>query len=141
MTAFKRKIIVFICFILVFIIARVIFGTGCVDGFASQSIGSRGACSHHGGVSSVGGFFALVISCITSFILFKLIKVTITEEEIRQIRREYKNNDYNLNDMICYRCGGTVKSMKYKNDKFSYWVCKNIAKGECNTKPIKKIVQ
>ena len=140
MTTAKRNFIVFICFIIIFIIAKIVFGTGCVDGFASQSIGSRGACSHHGGVSHIGGFFALAVSCIISFILFKLLKVTITAEEIRQVRQEFKNHNYNLNDMICYRCGGKVISAKYKGDKFPYWACQKIAKGKCDTQPIKKFL-
>lgn len=116
------------------------FGAGCVDGFSSQSIGSQGACSHHGGVSKIGGFFALIVSSIFCFILFKCLRVTITNEEIKKIRQEYKNNNYNLKDKICYRCGGSIQSKKYKGDKFPYWACRNISNGKCDSQPIKKFL-
>lgn len=140
MTTYKRNLIVIISFILVFILVRVLFGAECVDGFASQSIGSRGACSHHGGVSNLGSIFAWIASFAISFILVKCLKITITSEEVAQVQREFKNRDYDLNKKICYRCGGRVVSMKYKNDKFPYWACKNIAKNRCDTKPIKKFL-
>ncbi|WP_368678890.1 hypothetical protein [Acinetobacter lactucae] len=138
MTRSKRNIRVFFTFVIVFIIARILLGSSCSDGFASLSIGSRGACSHHGGVSSVEGIIAIIIGAIASYLVFKLLKVTITDEEVRQVRREYKNVDYNLKDMICYRCGGKVKSVKFTGDKFPYWACVNTAKSKCDAKPIKK---
>ncbi|MDH2493357.1 hypothetical protein RFK95_17775 [Acinetobacter pittii] len=138
MTSSKRNTRVFFTFIIVFIIARILLGSSCSDGFASLSIGSRGACSHHGGVSSVEGIVAIIIAAVASYLAFKLLKVTITDEELEQVRSEYKNEDYNLKDMFCYRCGGKVKSVKFKGDKFPYWACENIAKSKCNAKPIKK---
>jgi len=137
-TRSKRNIRVFFTFVIVFIIARTLLGSSCSDGFASLSIGSRGACSHHGGVSSVEGIVAIIIAAVASYLVFKFLKVTITDEEVRQVRSEYKNLDYNLKDKVCSRCGGKVKSVRFKGDKFPYWACENIAKSKCNAKPIKK---
>jgi len=55
-----------ICFIVSAIILRMIFGPlTCADGWASSSIGSRGACSHHGGVeTNVKGAVALLIGFV-----------------------------------------------------------------------------
>ncbi|MFA2917574.1 hypothetical protein [Acinetobacter pittii] len=138
MTRSKRNIRVFFTFVIIFIIARILLGSSCSDGFASLSIGSRGACSHHGGVSSVEGIIAIIIAAFASYLVFKFLKVTITDEEVRKVRSEYKNVDYNLKDMVCKKCGGKVKSVKFKEDKFPYWACENIAKSKCNAKPIKK---
>ena len=42
-----------IFFIAILVLSNWLFGyTGCRDGWSSPSIGSRGACSHHGGVTS-----------------------------------------------------------------------------------------
>lgn len=138
MTRSQRNIRVFFTFVIVFIIARTLLGSNCSDGFTSLSIGSRGACSHHGGVSSVEGIVAIIIAAVTSYLVFKFLKVTITDEEVCQVRSEYKNVDYNLKDKVCSRCGGKVKSVRFKGDKFPYWACENIAKSRCNAKPIKK---
>jgi hypothetical protein len=46
--------------------------TGCSDGWSSSSIGKRGACSHHGGVTS-NIFLLLVISFIASALFYAFI--------------------------------------------------------------------
>ncbi|ELY7397730.1 hypothetical protein SOJ81_003955, partial [Cronobacter sakazakii] len=46
--------------------------SGCNDGWMSASIGSRGACSHHGGVSGIPGLFMFVGFVVGVFLFLKL---------------------------------------------------------------------
>jgi len=55
----------FFLFLTIIFLVGGIFGAGaCGDGWASRSIGSRGACSHHGGVSSVPAVVSFIAACI-----------------------------------------------------------------------------
>ncbi|MDM1491856.1 hypothetical protein [Acinetobacter indicus] len=61
-------------FLIIFFSTSIIIGTGCVDGYASSSIGSRGACSHHGGVSHMnvlGGMFLGALGTVIIGSIFK----------------------------------------------------------------------
>ena len=45
----------------------------CIDGWGSPSIGSQGACSHHGGVKGGFGFFFLLIgAAVGGYVFHKL---------------------------------------------------------------------
>lgn len=142
MTTHKRNMIALGCFIFSFILMRLLLSSNssCVDGFISSSIGTRGACSHHGGVKSGmgSGLVALFFSAAISYIIVKFTKITISPEEVRETNKNFKNEYYNLADKICNRCGGRVRSTKLPNDKFPYWACENIKKGKCDARPIKK---
>lgn len=64
-----------ITFIVLFFLTSILIGTGCSDGWSSSSIGSRGACSHHGGVSHKNvyiGFIAGVIGAMGLIYFFPL---------------------------------------------------------------------
>ena len=55
-----------------FIFCLVLFGivlpaVTCIDGWESISIGSQGACSHHGGVNTFPNAIAMVISFTVGF--------------------------------------------------------------------------
>lgn len=53
----------FVIFCVLFIALHVLFaGAVCSDGWASPSIGSSGACSHHGGVSKAKNIIILIAS-------------------------------------------------------------------------------
>ena len=63
---FKYRFIVsVILFVLTYIFVLALTGGAvCGDGWSSGSIGSRGACSHHGGVSKIMGIISFILSCI-----------------------------------------------------------------------------
>lgn len=41
----------------------------CLDGWVSSSIGSQGACSHHGGVTTKLNTLGLVLFCVCIFVV------------------------------------------------------------------------
>lgn len=63
----------FVVGILVFIFAGIVFGlisgpAVCRDGWHSSSIGTRGACSHHGGIKrGWGGILATIVGLAAGF--------------------------------------------------------------------------
>lgn len=57
---FKFKIAISVAVFIFFTLIGSLF-SGCIDGWASPSIGHSGACSHHGGVS---GMVCLAYSCL-----------------------------------------------------------------------------
>lgn len=61
--------------IIFFAVAPLVPGAACKDGTASASIGRRGACSHHGGVSGSGGywFLLLAVSAAAGFSVSRLL--------------------------------------------------------------------
>ena len=66
---YRLRISVFL-FVFAIIAANILLGGPfCSDGWSSSSIGSRGACSHHGGVSSTLGVISFV-SAILAVVLF-----------------------------------------------------------------------
>lgn len=79
--------------------------SGCVDGWESPSIGSRGACSHHGGVSSAGAW-AEILLLGASFVSGVLVtnklnpnaKEELEEWQRRQREREPKKRWYTGKD-------------------------------------------
>jgi hypothetical protein len=65
-----RFILPIFIFLTAWISGSILFGeTKCRDGWHSPSIGSRGACSHHGGVTS-NHFLIFAASAIPSFFFF-----------------------------------------------------------------------
>ncbi len=65
---YRFRISVFL-FVSTLILIGVFFGAAvCSDGWASSSIGSRGACSYHGGVSSVPAVVSFIAACIAVII-------------------------------------------------------------------------
>lgn len=59
----------FITFIFLYFLTYVFIGSGCVDRFLSSSIGSRRACSHHGGVSQLNKLGGIIVGAIGTLIL------------------------------------------------------------------------
>ncbi len=53
-----------IIFFVLSISTSILIGSSCSDGFASSSIGSRGACSHHGGVSQMNILIGLFVGVL-----------------------------------------------------------------------------
>lgn len=64
------KLVISLFVFAVFVYLGSVF-SGCADGWASSSIGNRGACSHHGGVSSIPLIFSIigVVSAVFTYIL------------------------------------------------------------------------
>lgn len=63
---FRLSIFLFLATI---ILIGTLFGAAvCSDGWASGSIGSRGACSHHGGVSSIPAVVSFIAACIATIV-------------------------------------------------------------------------
>lgn len=65
---FRLIISLIVCAVFVYI--GTLF-SGCSDGWGSSSIGSRGACSHHGGVSSVPWILSVIgaVAAVFTYIL------------------------------------------------------------------------
>ncbi|EOY5392684.1 hypothetical protein ACP6OY_004012 [Cronobacter sakazakii] len=81
------KIIVSVSVFLIFAYIGTLF-SGCSDGWISPSIGHRGACSHHGGVSGIPGMFALLGIIVGGIVFFKLSR--------RDYRLNHEANSLNL---------------------------------------------
>lgn len=92
-------IIIFFISISVFIVMMLILGSGsCSDGFMSSSIGRRGACSHHGGVSVLSKMsfpLSLTVSGLIASWLFSMLSKENTET--KESSRDLKSNSENLN--------------------------------------------
>ncbi|WP_162939912.1 hypothetical protein [Pectobacterium parmentieri] len=65
-----RLIISFFIVVVFFILGLAL--SGCVDGWGSSSIGLRGACSHHGGVSRLPVILNMIGIAISVFLFFWL---------------------------------------------------------------------
>lgn len=78
----KKTIIIF--FLLFIPLSFLMSGKVCVDGWASPSIGSSGACSHHGGVSSFPGIFVFFISLLGTFYVNKLLNKKNKDETLKE---------------------------------------------------------
>ncbi|WP_407534606.1 hypothetical protein [Acinetobacter baumannii] len=64
----------FITFLIIFFSTSIMIGTGCVDGYSSSSIGSRGACSHHGGVSHMNVLGGMFLGALGTAIIGSIFK-------------------------------------------------------------------
>jgi hypothetical protein len=65
--------------VLAFVISIIVIGfllpeLACMDGWSSPSIGSSGACSHHGGVNHLPVTIGLIVSFAFSFWVWKKFK-------------------------------------------------------------------
>lgn len=62
--------------IMLFILGGFLPEVTCNDGWSSPSIGSQGACSHHGGVKSNNGWIILIfiVSCLSGFGVYRLLE-------------------------------------------------------------------
>ncbi|MDM3689583.1 hypothetical protein O9501_18315 [Proteus mirabilis] len=81
----KNWLIPLLVWIFIFIGIKLVFGSGCNDGWSSSSIGRMGACSHHGGVNHTSGLIAFILATIVSgWLFFKMDEV-----ETRKIRKSY----------------------------------------------------
>ncbi len=67
------KLIISLIVFAIFVYLGTLF-SGCSDGWGSSSIGSRGACSHHGGVSSVPWIFSIIgaVAAVFTYILLSI---------------------------------------------------------------------
>ncbi|WP_407579531.1 hypothetical protein [Citrobacter koseri] len=83
--------------------------SGCVDGWASPSIGHRGACSHHGGVSSIPNFFiaiGLIAAFLTYFKLSSWVKRIKNDENVSSV-----NNKCSENGRITHSTSDAIKAI------------------------------
>ncbi len=67
------KLIISLIVFAIFVYLGTLF-SGCSDGWGSSLIGSRGACSHHGGVSSVPWIFSIIgaVAAVFTYILLSI---------------------------------------------------------------------
>lgn len=61
-----------------FVFCLILFGivlpaATCMDGWGSTSIGSQGACSHHGGVNTIPNVIAMIISLAAGFFVWSKV--------------------------------------------------------------------
>jgi hypothetical protein len=64
--------------VVVFFVAWIVFGAAlysavCSDGWKSPSIGSSGACSHHGGVDQSWKYYSLLLAGGATFLTHRFI--------------------------------------------------------------------
>ncbi|MGM8224937.1 topoisomerase DNA-binding C4 zinc finger domain-containing protein [Cellvibrio sp. ARAG 10.3] len=65
------KIFTAVVFFAVLILSKTIIGpVTCASGWQSPSIGKRGACSHHGGVSKWKAYLPFLVSGVVSFLFY-----------------------------------------------------------------------
>ncbi|MEY8770019.1 hypothetical protein AB6T85_06195 [Erwinia sp. ACCC 02193] len=79
-----------IVFLAVFFAMKALLGGGCSDGWQSQSIGIRGACSHHGGIGSGGGISLIIALALAGYSFYRLDKA-----EAKKNRRLYELSKQN----------------------------------------------
>lgn len=81
----KNWLIPLLVWMFIFIGVKLVFGSGCNDGWSSLSIGRMGACSHHGGINNTPGLIAFILATVVSgWLLFKMDEI-----ESRKIRKSY----------------------------------------------------
>jgi hypothetical protein len=65
----------FVAFIISMVLVGILMPTlVCMDGWASNSIGSQGACSHHGGVNYIPVVIGVMVSYAVAFFVWRLAK-------------------------------------------------------------------
>ena len=89
---FRVSVILFVL-TYVFVLA-LIGGAVCSDGWSSGSIGSRGACSHHGGVSKIPGIISFVFSCIAVFYYNSYV-----DKNYRRFKNFVVNRDFPFHEL------------------------------------------
>ncbi|KZL26269.1 hypothetical protein [Pseudovibrio sp. Ad37] len=82
-------LLAFIVFVIAMIVLNVFFGVPatCRDGWNSPSIGSRGACSHHGGVVSHNGWIfwtSIAFSISTVVAMGKVVRHRYSAREFKR---------------------------------------------------------
>lgn len=82
-----NKKIILIFFLLFIPLSILIPGSVCSDGWQSSSIGSRGACSHHGGVSSLPKFLLFFAFCISLYGAF-YINDLLNKKKSHDVKKE-----------------------------------------------------
>lgn len=119
-----RGLIIF--FLLLFVLSLLYGGATCSDGWASPSIGSSGACSHHGGVSKAPGFIIFVISIVGAIYISNLIdkisgkNKTNTSLDLSNKTETtcQKNSDSDLNNTLKVDIlNSAIQNNKYHNKK------------------------
>lgn len=76
-----------IIFFVLSISTSIFIGSSCSDGFASASIGSRGACSHHGGVSHINIFIGLFVGALGVAIVGWIAKTFFPQKSLPPLKQ------------------------------------------------------
>ena len=81
--------------------------TRCKDGWASPSIGRRGACSHHGGVGTTPGSYGLPLSIFLGWIAGALRQRTLDKRRSVELERlnEKEKEAARAQGIACPVCG------------------------------------
>ena len=91
----------------------------CVDGWGSPSVGSRGACSHHGGVDSLPITLAIIFSFVSGlFVWLKLNKhrenLADPDNKIIKASESYSKSFWGaLNIFLCKSWNLFVKILRF----------------------------
>ncbi|MBI3440906.1 MAG: topoisomerase DNA-binding C4 zinc finger domain-containing protein [Proteobacteria bacterium] len=126
-------------FVVLFMTLGWLFGpTKCNDGWASSSIGHRGACSHHHGVDKSKGFFVFLLSLGGAIAVGRHIYNVYEADEVarrkEQLEAYMKSPNYKP-PKVCPECGSamrerTAQKGKHRGNKFygctRYPLCKGI---------------
>ena len=100
-------------FLTIMIVGHTMLGpTVCNDGWHSPSIGTQGACSHHGGVNRTPGtllfFTSLALSLVSGFVRQgQLNKKVEINDQIALVEFEAWAAQ---NGRTCQRCGNAMKT-------------------------------
>lgn len=125
------KVIASISVFIIFTVIGSLF-SGCNDGWLSASIGSRGACSHHGGVSGMPGLFMFVGFVAGVFLFLKLSsKNSIHHDDSNAIDTSIRNVE-NVNSR------GLIKTT-IKNDEKKELIASFEKYSEKNKNPLLKV--
>ncbi|MCB9990432.1 MAG: hypothetical protein H6867_03500 [Rhodospirillales bacterium] len=106
-----------------FVFCLIIFGlvlpsATCMDGWVSTSIGSQGACSHHGGVNTMPNITAMAISSVAGFFVWLKAKKNqdtlsdLGNEKIEVVEKYSKNILSIINLCLCMTWNAFVRFLK-----------------------------
>lgn len=91
----------------------------CSDGWASPSIGSRGACSWHGGVDHSHGFIALFGAAFAGFLVAQIVQIP-RQKKIRLDQQKWEQDRkaaIRAAGLECPDCGAAMVRRLARNGK------------------------
>jgi hypothetical protein len=117
-----RGVLIFL--ILFFIGHQIIGGTKCNDGWMSPSIGTQGACSHHGGVNHTPRNIVLIISIVGGVLASGFVGSRPTINRPRsgkpsQLGQQSDEVPRRKSIPKCPKCGSSMKVRTPKNSRNS----------------------
>lgn len=139
----KNAIIKFLpafIFVMVFILSMSLLGPiKCADGTSSGSIGKRGACSHHGGVSDWQTLVSFLLSCAATAWFYDFRngkKAPKLEEESPSIKEnsslpKQQRKRKSIVSVKCPKCNSSMvlrTALQGRNEDGKFWGCSKYPK-------------